>query len=63
MPREWKVLAIAKRSGQRYVFLFDGDQSRKALLNQFGKFAADPELDFNWHDAAILVKKLRHTFR
>lgn len=50
-------IALAKAS-ERYIFFFD-KQSRSALLKTFGRFAADPELSFTWHDAAILTKKLR----
>ncbi|MEM6687883.1 MAG: hypothetical protein AAF664_00560 [Planctomycetota bacterium] len=55
--REVNVLALVK-GDQRYVFLFD-DENREETLRQLAKFAANPELDFDWHDAAMLSQKIR----
>ena len=53
------VVAMVKQAtNERYVFLYD-DESRGDVLRQFGKFAADPELSFSWHDAAIMATKIR----
>jgi hypothetical protein len=46
------------KDGQKYVFRFD-ESSRKALLGVFGRFANDPRLNFSWHDAAVLARKVR----
>ena len=51
------VIALVKES-ERYVFLYD-DSSPQQLLEQLGKHAADPELNFTWYDAAILSQKVR----
>lgn len=51
------VLALVKDS-ERYVFLYD-DASPGALLQQLGRYAADPELSFTWYDAAVLSQKVR----
>lgn len=54
------AVAILRDSGERYVFLFDGDlRSLQALQRTTGRFAADPELDFDWHDAAIVSLRAR----
>lgn len=46
------------RGNERYVFVFD-DQSRAETLRSFGRYASNPDLSFNWYDAAILAQKLR----
>lgn len=51
------VIALVKES-ERYVFLYD-DSSPQQLLEQLGKHASDPELNFTWYDAAILSQKVR----
>ncbi len=51
------VLAMV-RDGQRYVFLYD-DASVDALRAKMAEFAEDPELDFTWHDAATLSRRVR----
>ena len=57
MEREINVLALVK-DGERYVFLYD-DDSYETLLQTLGKYAADPELNFSWYDAAVLSQKVR----
>ena len=47
-----------KRDDQTYIFRFD-DESHLALVRVLGRFAADPNLNFTWHDAAVLCKKAR----
>lgn len=51
------VLALVK-NGERFVFLYD-DESASQLLQTFGKYAADPELDFSWYDAAVMSQRVR----
>ena len=51
------VLAMVK-DGHRYVFLYD-DSSGPRLLETFGRYAADPELDFSWYDAAVMSQRVR----
>jgi len=55
------VLALVKER-QRYVFLFD-DNSGAKTLQVMGNYAADPELDFTWYNAAILSQKVRKIIR
>jgi hypothetical protein len=57
MSRTFKEIALRKE-GHTYLFRFD-DQSHKALLSAFGKFAAAEQLNFSWHDAAVLCRKVR----
>lgn len=57
MDKEVNVLALVKGQ-QRYLFLFD-DENRTETLRTLGRFAADPELDFTWYDAAVLSRKIR----
>jgi len=57
MDRNVNVIALVK-DGERYVFLYD-DQSVSQLLQTLGRYAADPELNFTWYDAAVLSQKVR----
>jgi hypothetical protein len=57
MDTEINVLALVKGE-ERFLFLFD-DQNRDETLRQLARFAADPELDFSWYDAAMLSRKIR----
>jgi hypothetical protein len=57
MQQGVNVLALVKDS-ERYIFLYD-DESPQALLQQLGRFAADPELSFSWYDAAVLSQRVR----
>lgn len=51
------VIALVK-DGERFVFLYDDDSSAQ-LLQTLGRYAADPELNFSWYDAAVLSQKVR----
>lgn len=57
MERGINVLALVK-DGERFVFLYDDDSSAQ-LLQTLGRYAADPELNFSWYDAAVLSQKVR----
>ena len=57
MDKEINVLALVKGE-ERFIFLFD-DVNRDETLRQLARFAADPELDFSWYDAAMLSRKIR----
>jgi hypothetical protein len=57
MEKEINILALVK-GDERYVFLYD-DQNRIETLRTLGRYAADPQLSFNWYDAAVLSKKIR----
>lgn len=51
------VAALVK-GHERYVFLFD-EPHRTAVLRKLALFACDPELSFNWHDAAALAARIK----
>jgi hypothetical protein len=57
MRRELNVLALIK-GNERYIFVYDED-SRGELLETLREHAADPQLAFNWFDAAVLAEKAR----
>ncbi|MEM9827437.1 MAG: hypothetical protein AAF958_12650 [Planctomycetota bacterium] len=57
MDTEVNVLALVK-GDEKFLFLFD-DQNRDETLRQLARFAANPELDFSWYDAAMLSQKIR----
>lgn len=57
MSSSVNVLALVK-DGERFVFLYD-ETSIAPLLQTLGKYAADPELNFSWYDAAVLSQKVR----
>ena len=57
MDTEVNVLALVKGE-ERFIFLFS-DENKDETLRQLARFAADPELDFSWYDAAMLSRKIR----
>lgn len=57
METEINVLALVKGE-EKFIFLFD-DANRDATLRQLAHFAADPEINFSWYDAATLCRKIR----
>lgn len=57
MDSEINVLALVKGE-ERFMFMFD-DHNRDETLRTLARFAADPELDFSWYDAAMLSRKIR----
>ncbi|MBX3424074.1 MAG: hypothetical protein KF688_00215 [Pirellulales bacterium] len=57
MNDDINVLALVKGK-ERYVFLFE-DSQRAEALRTLGRFASNPELSFNWYDAAVLSQKIR----
>ena len=54
----WTNVVALTKDGEKYVFVYD-DASRKALLGVFGRLAQNPNLNFSWHDAAVLSRKVR----
>jgi hypothetical protein len=55
--KQKNTLTLAK-GGEKYIFTYDALE-RRALLGIFGRLAANPDLNFSWHDAAVLSKKIR----
>ena len=56
-PDGINMIAMVK-DDERFVFLYD-DRSPSELLRTFGQYAADPELNFSWYDAAVLSQRVR----
>lgn len=61
MAQGINVLALVK-DGERYIFLYD-DHSTPQVLQTLGRYAADPELNFSWYDAAVLSQRVRRLQR
>jgi hypothetical protein len=57
MAQEFNVLALLKGQ-QHYIFVYD-DDSRPQLIDAIRDQAADPTVDINWFDAAVLIQKAR----
>jgi hypothetical protein len=57
MAQEFNVLALVKGQ-EHYIFVYD-DDSRQSLIDALRDQAADPQLSFNWFDAAVLTQKAR----
>ena len=57
MPESVNVVALVK-DGERFVFLFDSESAAE-LLQTFGQYASDPEMNFTWYDAAVLSQRVR----
>jgi hypothetical protein len=54
---ETNLLAVIEGKEQ-YFFLYD-DASKAELLRVFGRFAANPELNFTWLSAAKASQRVR----
>src|SRR5260370_14670247 len=48
------VVALRKM-GETFVFFYD-DEDAEATIRTLAQFAADPDLNFSWHDAAVLSR-------
>ena len=35
------------------------DETRKEARRQLGRWASDPDMNFNWYDAAVLSQEMR----
>lgn len=57
MSRAVNVLALV-REEHKFVFLYD-DDSVDTLLYTLSDYASDPELEFTWHDAAVMAQRVR----
>ena len=51
------VLALVKGE-ERYVFLYT-EVNRPEILRVIARYASNPDLSFNWYDAAVLGQKIR----
>jgi hypothetical protein len=46
------------KSEESYYFVFN-DRNRREVLRALVRHAANPELDFDWADVAIIIQQLR----
>ena len=51
------VIALAK-GDDRYIWMYR-DSDTQSALRSLGRFAANPDLNFTWYDAAVLSVKIR----
>lgn len=49
-------VALVNR-GEQWIIVYRPDQ-RADALRALGRWAADPDLSFTWHDAAVMTAKL-----
>jgi len=49
-----------RREGESYLFFYD-DEDAEAVIRTLARFAANPDLSFNWHDAAVLSRDVAIT--
>lgn len=57
MDQDLNVLLLQKGK-ERYLFAYTADHSEETLRT-LGRFASNPELSFNWDDAAVLSQRVR----
>ena len=57
MAQAVNVLALV-RGEHRFVFLYD-DNGVDTMLGTLSEYASDPELEFTWHDAAVMAQRVR----
>ncbi len=58
VPKGQVSVVTLVRGEEHYVFVFQ-PQKRTELLRLLGRYAADPNLSFNWYDAAVLSQRIR----
>lgn len=58
MPDKNINVVATIKDGHRYVVLCD-DEHKDAAMQTLGKWARDPRLNLDWHDAARMAKSLR----
>lgn len=46
------------KGGERYLLLYD-DEHRSDALRTLGRWAANPDLSFDWCSAAVLSQRVR----
>lgn len=56
MRQYQKFIGIQKGS-ETFLFYYD-DDDREALVRTLARFAADPELNLTWSDAATIIRDL-----
>lgn len=46
-----------KKASESFVFCFE-DEDSEAVIAAFARFATNPELNFSWADAAVLIRRV-----
>ena len=49
---------MVEKDSERYIFLYE-ELSTSTLFQQLGKHVRNPDLSFNWGDAAILSQEIK----
>ena len=57
-PEDTGVIKHVTTSGEVFVFRFTPDY-RTELLRTLGRMAVNPDLNFGWHDVAIVSSRVR----
>jgi hypothetical protein len=52
------VLVLVRANKEYFVFFFTRENANE-VREQFGRYAADPDMEFNWYDAAVLSGRLQ----
>ncbi len=55
-PSGRKSVFMVKENGEKYIFVYDDPRE---IIRILGQCASDPELSFNWFDAALLGKLVK----
>jgi len=50
------VVALQK-AGESFVFCYE-DEDSEAVIKTLARFAANPDINFGWSDAAVLIQKV-----
>ena len=53
---------IFLKDGHTFAFIFPDTSAKKVeLTRRFGVLAADPEIPFSWHEAAVMTQRILET--
>lgn len=53
-----RLIAVLSKPIETWIFVYDDHRVVDVLL-LLGEYAADPEMSFNWYDAAKLAREIR----
>jgi hypothetical protein len=54
---DFNIVCLA-RDGQNYIWFFT-DSQRENTKRNIGEMASNPDVDFNWYDAAKVLEQVR----
>ena len=52
------LFVVLVKGTERYIIIYPPEQTEEAI-QVLGRYAADPLLSFNWHDASLLFQRIR----